>query len=66
MLVMTLKECIEQLNWFSILIILIFAGLVDYFIGVQKDKKIMEKIQKELYSLEEIKENVKDIKNKIS
>lgn len=60
---MSFNECVEQLNWLSILIILICAGLVDYFIGAQKDKKIMSKFESDIHGIHEIKQNLKELKD---
>lgn len=68
MKVMDFTQCVREFNWLSVSFILIIAGLIDYFIGVQKDKKIMIKFQNELNSLHEIESKVdrirKDIENR--
>lgn len=53
------------MNWVSLIIILVCAGLIDYFIGAAKDKKVMKNFENEFLALDEIKTRVFDIYEKV-
>lgn len=62
---MNFQQCLDQFNWFTVIVICILSSAIELIISIYNSKKMHKELMKELQEIKRTEKMIEEFKNTI-